>query len=91
LTDFASALKTNKNLISKVINQGFDMNFNDLINAQRVDAMILKIHEGELDSKTLLAIALECGFNSKSTFNRAFKKKTSLTPKNFITKIGVKS
>ncbi len=91
LTDVASALRTNKNLISKVINQGFDMNFNDFINVQRVDAIISKIRDGELDSKTLLAIALESGFNSKSTFNRAFKKKTSHTPKNFIAKHGVKS
>ncbi len=91
LTDVASALQTNKNVISKVINQGFDLNFNDFINAQRVDAIISKIRDGELDSKTLLAIALESGFNSKSTFNRAFKKKTSLTPKKFIAKIGVKS
>ncbi|MGS2727528.1 helix-turn-helix domain-containing protein [Psychroserpens sp. BH13MA-6] len=91
LTDVASALRTNKNVISKVINKGFDMNFNDFINAQRVDVIITKIRDGELDSKTLLAIALESGFNSKSTFNRAFKKKTSLTPKNFIAKNGVKS
>lgn len=90
LTDVASALQTNRNLVSMIINQGFGMNFNDYINAQRVDAVILKINEGILDRKTLLAIALDCGFNSKSTFNRAFKKKTSFTPKDFILKKGIK-
>ncbi len=90
LTDVASALQTNRNLVSMIINQGFGMNFNDYINAQRVNAVILKINQGILDRNTLLAVALDCGFNSKSTFNRAFKKKTSLTPKDFILKKGVK-
>ncbi|WP_223270884.1 helix-turn-helix domain-containing protein [Subsaximicrobium wynnwilliamsii] len=90
LTDVASSLQTNRNLISKAINQGFQMNFNDYVNAQRVDAVISKFRSGQQNSKTLLGIALDCGFNSKSTFNRAFKKKTLLTPKDFLDKKGVK-
>ncbi|GAA0871859.1 hypothetical protein GCM10009117_10050 [Gangjinia marincola] len=86
LTDVATILNTNRNLISSLINQGFDMNFNDFINYKRVQAVEQKIKNGEHNEKTLLGIALEAGFNSKSTFNRAFKKHTALTPREYIAK-----
>jgi AraC-like DNA-binding protein len=86
LSDIALHLNTNRNLISSIINQGFKMNFNDFINSKRVDAVIEKIKKGEHIDNTLLGIALDSGFNSKTTFNRAFKKHTSLTPKQFILK-----
>ncbi|WP_231481147.1 AraC family transcriptional regulator [Sediminibacter sp. Hel_I_10] len=86
LSDIALHLNTNRNLISKIINQGFNMNFNDFINLKRIDAVIEKIKNGDHIDNTLLGIALDSGFNSKTTFNRAFKKHTSLTPKQFILK-----
>ncbi len=86
LFDIAADLDTNRNLISSIINQGFKMNFNDFINSKRVDAVIKKIKKGEHIDNTLLGIALDSGFNSKTTFNRAFKKHTSLTPKQYILK-----
>ena len=86
LSDIALHLNTNRNLISSIINQGFKMNFNDFINLKRVDAVKEKIKKGEHIDNTLLGIALDSGFNSKTTFNRAFKKHTSLTPKQFILK-----
>ena len=84
LTDVALQLNTNRNIISSAINKGFDMNFNDFINSKRVEAVIDKIIDKEHARNTLLAIALDCGFNSKATFNRAFKKHTLLTPKQYI-------
>ena len=86
LTDLANLLKTNRNIISKVINQEFKVNFNDFVNEKRAAAVIEKLKHGEHTNNTLLAIALDCGFNSKTTFNRAFKKHTGATPKQFITK-----
>ncbi|GAB5399893.1 MAG: hypothetical protein Aureis2KO_14780 [Aureisphaera sp.] len=86
LTHVASYLNTNRNVISNVINTGFQMNFNDFINQKRVEVVIQKIEKGEHETSTLLGIALDCGFNSKTTFNRAFKKHTSLTPKQYIAK-----
>ncbi len=86
LTDVALQLNTNRNLISSIINQGFEMNFNDFINLKRVEAVIERIKNGEHTKNTLLGIALDSGFNSKTTFNRAFKKHTSLTPKQYIVK-----
>lgn len=84
LTDVSLKLNTNRSIVSEVINKGFGMNFNDFINSKRVDAVMEKIAQGAHNSSTLLGIAMDCGFNSKATFNRAFKKNTSMTPKEYI-------
>ena len=84
LTQLAKMLKTNPSVISKVINQGFQLNFNDYINQYRVEAVKEKLQAGEQKLQTLLSIAFDCGFNSKATFNRAFKKNTGFTPKDWI-------
>ena len=84
LTQLAKMLKTNPSVISKVINQGFQLNFNDYINRYRVEAVKEKLQAGEQKLQTLLSIAFDCGFNSKATFNRAFKKNTGFTPKDWI-------
>ncbi|WP_420387021.1 helix-turn-helix domain-containing protein [Roseivirga sp.] len=90
ISDISSQLGTHSRNISQVINQGFNMNFNDFVNHYRLKALLLKLEAGEHHTKTLLALALECGFNSKSTFNRAFKRSTSLTPKEYIEKLSGK-
>ena len=84
ITHIAEMLKTHRNLISSVINQGFEMNFNDFVNEKRTEAVIQKLKQREHTIKTLLSIALDSGFNSKATFNRAFKKHTGLTPRQYI-------
>lgn len=87
LTDLAKKLDTNAAVISKAINQGFGLNFNDFINNFRIEAVKASFEQGEHKKSTLLGIALDCGFNSKATFNRAFKKNTGLSPKEFIEKL----
>ncbi|NRB63237.1 MAG: helix-turn-helix transcriptional regulator [Saprospiraceae bacterium] len=84
LTDLANLLGTNRNIVSKVINREFKMNFNDFINEKRTEAVISVLHTGVHHQVTLLGIALDCGFNSKTTFNRAFKKYTGVSPKQYI-------
>ena len=84
LTDLAKKLETNAAVISKTINQGFQMNFNDCINNYRIEAVKNSFSNGEHKKSTLLGIAFDSGFNSKATFNRAFKKNTGKTPKEFI-------
>jgi AraC-like DNA-binding protein len=84
LTQIAKQLKTNPSIISKVINQGFQQNFNDFINYYRIDAVREKLKAGEQKTQTLLGIAYDCGFNSKATFNRAFKKVTGTSPKEWL-------
>lgn len=84
LSDVAKKLETNAAVISKTINQGFQMNFNDCINNYRIEAVKNRFADGEHKKSTLLGIAFDSGFNSKATFNRAFKKNTGKTPKEYI-------
>lgn len=84
LPDVAKKLKTNVSVLSKNINQGFGMNFNDFINQYRVKAVMEMLQNGEHKNQTLIGIAYDCGFNSKATFNRAFKKFNGTAPKDWI-------
>ncbi len=86
LSQLARLLQTNPSLLSKIINDGFGQNFNDYINDHRVQAVIEKLKAGEQKTQTLLGIAFDSGFNSKATFNRAFKKFTGSSPKEWIEK-----
>jgi AraC-like DNA-binding protein len=87
LADVANKLNTNVAVISKTINQGFKMNFNDFINTYRIEAIKQAFSAGEHKKTTLLGIAFDCGFNSKATFNRAFKKNTGFSPKEYLEKL----
>ena len=84
LKETALQLKTNASVLSKVINTGFSQNFNDFVNSFRVDAVKEKMKSPDAQHLTLTAIAYECGFNSKATFNRAFKKFTGMSPRDFM-------
>ena len=69
--------------LSRVINQGLGKNFFDFVNNYRIREFTRLVRSGEYQNYTLLAIANEAGFNSKTTFNSAFKKQTGKNPKNF--------
>ncbi|WP_309641969.1 AraC family transcriptional regulator [Flavobacterium sp.] len=87
LADVSKKLATNASIISRTINQGFQMNFNDFINNYRIEAVKTMFQNGGHKKSTLLGIAFDCGFNSKATFNRAFKKNTGFSPKEYLEKI----
>ena len=84
LYDVATKLETHPKKVSNIINKGFQVNFNDFVNSYRTQEVIQKVQADENNLKTLLGIALDSGFNSKSTFNRAFKKHTQQTPKEYF-------
>jgi AraC-like DNA-binding protein len=86
LSDLSAKLNSNNSWVSYVINTGFQKNFNDFVNAYRVVDFQEKVKDPKLSHYTLLALAYECGFNSKSTFNRAVKKATGALPSAFVTK-----
>jgi AraC-like DNA-binding protein len=83
LADIAQALEINVSTLSTIINISFEKNFNDLVNEYRIEACKHKMHDKNYAHLSLLGIAYECGFNSKTTFNRAFKKYTSYAPSEY--------
>ena len=74
LTELAQRLRTNAGFLSKVINTGCGQNFNDFVNTYRVAEARRKLADRRFAHYSLVGVALESGFNSKSTFNRVFKK-----------------
>jgi AraC-like DNA-binding protein len=87
LSELSDKLNSHNSLISNVINTAFQKNFNDFVNEFRVNVFKEKINDPKLKHLTLLAIAFDCGFNSKSTFNRAVKKATGQMPSEFMVKM----
>lgn len=83
LPQLATDLEIPSNYLSQVINETFGLNFFDFINQYRVEEVKAKIVDPKFDSYSLLGIAFESGFNSKSAFNRIFKKSTGLTPSEY--------
>lgn len=84
LDDLAKSVNTNPKYLSQAINHGLELSFVDFINKYRVEEAKKQLLEADNKVLTLEAIGLKSGFNSKSSFFRAFKKHTSLTPKQFI-------
>jgi AraC-like DNA-binding protein len=80
LTELAHRLRTNPALLSKVINAGCGQNFNDFVNTYRVQEARRKLADPRFGHYSLVGVALESGFNSKSTFNRVFKKLLGQAP-----------
>ena len=76
-------------LISFIINQHFEMRFNEFINKYRVSYIKEKINENYLDSFTLNSLASEAGFSNLTTFIAAFKKIENCTPSEYLLKINL--
>jgi len=83
LSDLARRMHTNPVVLSQVINTGVGKNFNDFVNEYRVEEFKRQVREPANAHLSFLGLALDCGFNSKATFNRAFKKFTGASPKAF--------
>jgi len=80
LEDLATLMNLDKSTLSRVINEGFQMNFYDFINTYRVEHFIVLSQDSKYQHYTLLGLAYESGFNAKSTFHKAFKKIKNTTP-----------
>ncbi len=70
--------------VSHLISTYCGNNFNDFVNKFRVKEAIRRINEPSESHKTLLGIALDSGFSSKSTFNQVFKQHTGKTPSEYL-------
>ena len=83
LDELAESLNLSKTHLSRTINAELGMGFPDYLNMLRVEEAKSYLTDPEYAHYTLVAIGLEAGFNSKTTFNTAFKKLTSLTPSEY--------
>ncbi len=86
LKTFATVVGLPSRTVSEHLNQGLGKTFHDFVNFYRVEEVKKKMKEEQSSQYTLEAIAYDCGFNSKATFNRTFKKFTGLTPSQFQVK-----
>lgn len=80
----ADKLGLSVNHLSQVINQQSGKNFFKFINEYRVEESKKLLQDQSNKKYTILAIAYDCGFNSKSSFNTIFKQYTGITPSDFI-------
>lgn len=69
--------------LSQVINERFKKNFFDFINSYRVEAFKAMVADSKYSNLSLLGVAFECGFNSKTAFNRVFRQVTGTTPSEY--------
>lgn len=83
LKELANKLETTPNNLSQIINEKFNKNFYEFINEYRINEVKSLLADPKYSHYSMLGIAFECGFNSKSTFNSVFKKFTGKTPSEF--------
>jgi ligand-binding sensor domain-containing protein/AraC-like DNA-binding protein len=83
LMKLAERLQLHPQVLSQIINEKMGKNFNDLINNFRIEEVKTRLKAPGEAGRSVLEIAFDCGFNSKTSFNRTFKKFTGMTPSNF--------
>lgn len=88
LRSLSAILKENAHYVSQVINQDLNSNFYELINQSRIEDAKKRL--ARCPGQTVLEIALAVGFNSKSTFNAAFRRNTGKTPSEYRASHGKK-
>ncbi len=84
ITDLSSRLGVHPNYLSQVINQEEKKNFYDFVNAYRIGEFKRLVAMPRNRQYTLLSLAYDCGFSSKSSFNRYFKEATGQTPSQYF-------
>ena len=80
----AKELGLSRKSVSAAINEGYGTNFRRFVNEYRVEAFKKLVADGGAKEMTLFGMALDCGFNSKATFNRVFKQIERVTPNEYL-------
>lgn len=81
--DLADYLDMSRNELSHCINSYYKKNFNQLLNDKRIEVALQNLDNSGWEHLSLQGIAREVGFKSRTTFNKAFKNKTGLTPSEY--------
>lgn len=88
--DLSKQLNISRHTLSEVINEHMGMNFYNLVNEYRVKEVKDRLKSDKYKQLTILAIAYDSGFNSKSSFNTIFKEKTGQTPSEYLGKLNAR-
>ena len=80
LARLAKTCKLTQNQLSHVLNHGIGAGFYDFVNRLRVEAVQVRLRDPAVASRPILDLAFECGFSTKTTFNKAFRAVTGETP-----------
>ncbi|MCU0354382.1 MAG: helix-turn-helix transcriptional regulator [Cytophagales bacterium] len=86
LTDLARMVELTPNTVSQCLNVVIGKSFNDFVNGYRIEEVKRRLQTPDAERLTILGIAYESGFNSKTTFNRVFKETTGFSPKDYKNK-----
>ncbi len=86
LSSLADQLNTHPHVLSRIINTQLNQSFSELLNKYRIEEFKKKAVDPDFAHFSIIGIAYEVGYNSKSSFNTAFKKQTGLTPSQFLKK-----
>ncbi|HEX5818860.1 MAG TPA: helix-turn-helix domain-containing protein [Gemmatimonadales bacterium] len=89
LAGLAGKLGTNTTYVSRALNLGLGQSFNDCINAIRVEAVVAELDAGS--NLDLVQIGFDAGFNSKASFQRAFRRHMQTTPSAYREAQGTKA
>jgi AraC-like DNA-binding protein len=84
LEDVAAHLNLPARYVSYLVNTHCASNFTGFVNGFRVSEVICKLGDPKEQHKTVLALAFEAGFNSKSTFNQVFRQHTGKSPSQYL-------
>ena len=88
LKDLASYIELPANYVSQLLNLGFQKNFSEYVNSYRVNEFKERILLQENKDLTIMAVAYDSGFNSKTVFNTFFKKIEGITPNTYLKRNG---
>jgi AraC-like DNA-binding protein len=87
LSELSAQINLAKHELTELLNVNIGKNFFTFVNEFRLKAVIRRLANPDYDHLTIMAIANDCGFNSKSTFNSLFKQAFGHTPSEYKKKL----
>jgi len=83
LNEFAAQLEASPREVSRAINQGLGLSFVDFVNQARIAEFKRLLQADKPGKYSLVGLAFEAGFNSKSTFQRVFRQQEGMSPSHY--------
>lgn len=84
LSTLSKILKSNDSYLSEAINKIGSLNLNQLLNRYQVKAILKEIHQSDIETLSFKDLCFQNGFNSRSTFYRAFKNEVGMSPQQYL-------